>query len=418
MASSFAEGFVTGFANTLADGINERTTIARDYFQKQYEIATTVGMENYRKTESQAQASAKVAKQLQQMGVPRDVIMAVASQDPMSLPSFYEEIANAQAAGVPLDEEFFNDFVQVSKDFKAPDEDFYTFFKKAMSPIKRVAEADPEGLKADKKGGIFAALLGADPYGRAQKKLDETIVLDGMSASDLAKYGSTPPAGVDNAPTVTYDYSKVKKPKSSDLSISDVGQLEKAIEEERMALRTENPTMSNEDARQAAIEKVKERYANVPDALIYLDQLSGAPSSPGVPQEGDITTSELPPSGQELADLGIDGLPNAPSASPETPPSVPSEPPATPVAPVTEAAPTAPTEPPAQPPSEITESNEPIDPEGEGLFRITINGVSLFWAENLDDGTVLYLDDKDTPYVFDPAEVRTFVKQFGTEFRK
>lgn len=410
----FATGFVTGFANTLADGVNERNTIAREYFQKQYELATTVGLENHRKVESQVDVSVKTAKQLQQMGVPKDIIMAVASQDPMGLSDFYAEVANAQKSGVPIDEQFFNDFVSVSGEFKAPDEDFGTFFRKALAPISQTASQDPEAFKRDRKGGIFGALMGADPYGRAQEKLDNTIVIDGLSASELARYGSDyRPTGVEGAPTVTFDYSATTKAKGNDLSVAETTSINKEIDDTAKSIRDQallnSEEMTPEAARALAVEEVRKRYGHIPKVMDYLDNTMGAPA------EEEITVEELPPTGQELEEAGIGTTPAEPA-----PEAVPTEEPEMPttVAPVpevpapTEEAPTPSGDAPAAP----TEPSTPIDPEAEGLYKISVKGLTLMWASNNDDGSVTYTDENGEEYVFDPAEVREFVKQFGTTY--
>jgi hypothetical protein len=409
----FATGFVTGFANTLADGVNERTAIARDYFQKQYEIATTVGLENHRKVESQVEASAKTAQQLQQMGVPRDIIMAVASQDPLSLGDFYAEIAAAQKSGVPIDEQFFKDFVTVSGEFKAPDEDFATFFRKALTPISQTASSNPEAFKRDRKGGIFGALMGADPYGRAQEKLDNTVVIDGLSASDLARYGQDyRPAGVENAPTVSFDYSATAKRKSSDLSVAETTAINKEIEDtmkrmhDEARLRGENPNVL--DFRKAATDEVAERYGHIPEVVRYLEGGTGS-------TEEEITEEALPPTGQELEEAGIGTTPAepAPEAVPtEAPETVPTVAPVPEVPAPAEEAPT-PSETAPTAPAEGMPNSAPINPEEEGLYKITIKGLTLMWESNNDDGTVTYRDADGEAYDFDPAEVRQYVAQFG-----
>lgn len=404
--SEFADGFVTGFANTLAEGINERNKIAREYFQKQYEIATTVGLENHRKVSQQVDVSVKTAKQLQQMGVPKEIIMAVASQDPMGLSSFYDDIVQAQSAGIPIDQDFFNDFVQVSADFKAPDEDFYTFFKKALSPMQRVAESDPEGFNKDRKGGIFAAMMGADPYGRARRQLDETIIIDGMSASDLARLGQNyTPAGVEGAPTVTYDYGEVARRKAADktdLSISEINSIDKTIEDKTEQLikdaRASGSDMSREEAQRMAAEQARVTYGSVPEAVKYIDSTYGiqeAPVEEVFPEEGAATPEVAPEAVPE------------PVAEPTTAPeeaAVPTPAPAETgaVAPAPEAS--------------AGVSNEPIDPQQENLSMITIKGMVLTWYSNNADGTVTYIGPDSEEYIFDPAEVRTFVQQFGTNF--
>lgn len=402
---TFMTGFLTGFANTLNKNIQEKEQISRDYFQKQYELATTVGLENHRRVEEEVKNSTKLAKQLQQMGVPKNIIMAVASQDPMGLQDFYADIAKAQASGIVLDEAFFSDFVEVSKDFQAPDEDFYAFFKRTLSPITAQAAADPEAFKKDRKGGIVAALFGGDPYEEANRKLAETPVIEGLSAADLLKYSKgASPAGSGQSPTVTYDYSAIARPKEAGtLTISEIGQLDKAFEETWKTLWAGGEGVSKEEAQLKAVDAMLKKYGEDPEALDYLTTLREELSAV-------ITESPLEegaPTLQELSDLGIDGAPNEPPATaPETAPTAPVEETATTPAPEAEEA----------SPEPAPAASGPIDPEGEGLILITIKGHDWFWWRNNSDGTVTYSDENGEELVLDPAELRQFVSQYGTNY--
>jgi len=397
--SDFSTGFLTGFANTMADGIKERDKTARDYFEKQYEIATTVGLENHRKVKTAVEGSVKLANQLQQMGVPKEIIMAVASQDPMGLSGFYDDVTGAQAAGVTLDQAFFDDFVTVSKDFQAPDEDFYTFFKKALSPVKSVAQADPEGFKRDRKGGIFSAFLATNPHGRAREQLDETIVIDGLSASELARYGKGyTPAGADNAPTVTFDYSETKKDKSEDLTITETNTIEKAIEERTQAaidaMHLNNQPANREEAKRIALAEVRKSYGDLPEVIAYLDRVYGV--------EKEIVQA---PTTEELTDAGIGSAPTKEAATGTTPP------------PATEGSPVASPPPETAPTASPEVLKGPIDPEQENLGAITIKGMLLTFYSNNDDGTVSYVGPDGEQFDFDPVEVRMFVKKHGTNYK-
>lgn len=403
--NDLASGFVTGLANSLAGGIEERSKVARDYFQKQYEIATTVGLENHRKVKTAVDGSVKLAKQLQQMGVPKNIIMAVASQDPTSLESFYEDVTSAQAEGVTLDQAFFDDFVTVSEDFKAPDEDFYTFFKKALTPVQATIRANPEGFKKDRKGGFFSAFMAADPYQRAQEKLDETVVIDGLSASDLAKYGKDyTPAGVESPPTVTYDYSSTAKEKTSDLSVSEIGSIEKTIDEATNRIWTA-PTnvakkMTVEEARILAVEEARKKFQDVPGVDEYLRKTYG----------GDATTTPTITT-EELSGAGI-GVEEAPVEDPTKVSTEVTTPLATPATETTTPAAEGP------PVGSTVESNEPVQPEQENLGTLVIKGLVLQFYQNNSDGTVSYTDQEGNTYDFAPSEVRAFVKEFGTNYRE
>lgn len=383
----FFDGFITGFADTLATGINDRNKIAQDYFQKQYEIATTVGLQNHRKVEQQVEGSVKLAKQLQQMGVPRNIIMAVASQDPQGLGDFYDMVAGAQQNGVVLDEAFFNDFVTVSKDFQAPDESFESFFGKAFRPVARAAAENPEGFQQDRKGGIFAAMVGADPYGRARRQLDETIVVDGLSASDLLQYGENYQApGVENGATVTFDYSKTKASKEGALSVAEIKSLDEQIESTIERIVVEK-NVSREEAREAAINELLETYKDHPEAREHLTERLGGSSG--------ITTEEIPDPGP-LDDLGI----TEPGGQEQTTP-VPAEPDVAVEPPPPQAAPPK--------PSALAPVGDVLDPgNAEGVSGFAGNALrtATMGPVGVLAGTAAWLYDEGQKVSADPIDIQ------------
>ncbi len=405
----FFDGFITGFADTLATGINDRNKIAQDYFQKQYEIATTVGLQNHRKVEQQVEGSVKLAKQLQQMGVPRNIIMAVASQDPQGLGDFYDMVAGAQQSGVVLDEAFFNDFVTVSKDFQAPDESFESFFGKAFRPVARAAAENPEGFQQDRKGGIFAAMVGADPYGRARRQLDETIVVDGLSASDLLQYGENYQApGVENGATVTFDYSKAKASKEGSLSVAEIKSLDEQIESTIERIVVEK-NVSREEAREAAINELLETYKDHPEAREHLTERLGGSSG--------ITTEEIPDPGP------LDGIVPPPSGDDEETTPVPAEPDVAVEPPPPQAAPPKPSALRTATMGPVgmlagaaawlydegqKVSADPIDIQTEPeLARLEVDGVIYEFKGNDEDGNAVYTNlvtGQDIP--INPALIR------------
>ena len=383
----FFDGFVTGFADTLATGINDRNKIAQDYFQKQYEIATTVGLQNQRKVEQQVEGSVKLAKQLQQMGVPRNIIMAVASQDPQGLGDFYDMVAGAQQSGVVLDEAFFNDFVTVSKDFQAPDESFESFFGKAFRPVAAAARENPESFQNDRKGGIFAAMVGADPYGRARRQLDETIVVDGLSASDLLQYGDNYQApGVANGATVTFDYSKAKAPKEGGLSVAEIKSLDDQLESTIERIVVEK-NVSREEARDAAIKELLETYKDHPEAQKHLTERLGGSSG--------ITTEEIPSPGP-LDDLGI----TDPGGQEQTAPA-PAEPDVAVEPPPPQ---TAPPEPSALAP--VANTLDPSNNEGMSGFSSNALRAATMGPVGVLAGTAAWLYDEGQKVSADPIDIQ------------
>ena len=211
--SGFSDGFVTGFANRLAQGIDTRQEDARKYFNKQLEIAQTVGVENRNRVKMKVQDSVSVANQLKAVGVPKDIIMAQANQDPEGLVSFLEEVEKLRLSSpTPLTEETYRSIYELSGEFKAPNEDFATFFSRMYEPISRAASQDPEGFAENPKGSIWASALGLNAMEKANKKLSETEVIDGLSAQDLISYGdNTQPHKVGGSATVTRNPQAAQK---------------------------------------------------------------------------------------------------------------------------------------------------------------------------------------------------------------
>jgi hypothetical protein len=305
--SGFAEGFVTGFANTLTEDITTRNRNAEDYFNKQVELARTIGVENRKKSQAAINEGVTVAKQLQQMGVPKNVIMAIANQNPGDLGNFYTQVAEAASQGVVLDQAFFDDFVKISADFKAPDEDFQTFFTRVYTPIMNTATKDPQAFNNDCKGGLFAAFMGYSAMDNARDRLENTEIMNGMSAADLIAYGDN---AIPNRPagdgTVSYDFGKygesVRRTKGPDsLSISEQGRLaddfEKAKDEVRRDLikKSANETTPEEEAEVArmAAEKLLEIYGDNPDAVAAIKRMLGPVVETVAPQDESITSDEL-----------------------------------------------------------------------------------------------------------------------------
>lgn len=308
----FAQGFVRGFAGTLQKGIETRREDARNYFTRQLEIAQTTGVENRNRVRQSVDASTRIAKQLQQTGVPKDIIMSIASSNPEELSSFSEQVARAQAAGIEVNEEFFRDFVEVSKDFKAPDEDFGTFFARVYEPIAANASADPAAFNDDRKGSIWASMLGLNATEKAQQRLAETPVVDGMSAADLLAYKDTPTPNTQGSPTVTYNYDlladmekqargeeglSISERNSINTRIEDLsGTLRSAVQEE-LQLDTANPeakAILDAEVNRRVHEALLREYDGVPGVESFLTTRLGV-----VPEEPPAEPVESPVEGQE-----------------------------------------------------------------------------------------------------------------------
>jgi len=99
---SFGAGFVTGFANSLSEGITKRQEKAQDYFDKQVEFARTRGLENRMGVKRAVEQNLSIARQLEAVGVPKDIIMAQINQNPEGLGDFYTQAEKIRAAAPNL----------------------------------------------------------------------------------------------------------------------------------------------------------------------------------------------------------------------------------------------------------------------------------------------------------------------------
>lgn len=185
MASTEVSRFLTGFLKQQTKDINDRKDLARDYFSKQMEIAQSRGIKMKAERDQSMNANLSIAQQLVQNGVPKDLVMAYANQNPDDLKDLQSRVDDLKAEGVPVDADFFKYLGQVGGNFKAPDEDMATFFKRIYEPLKSNARSNPEGFKRDTPGSIFASMFGYNAMERANQKLQETEVFDGMSAADV-----------------------------------------------------------------------------------------------------------------------------------------------------------------------------------------------------------------------------------------
>lgn len=387
----FAQGFVQGLANQLSTDINTRRDEARNFFNKQVEMARTTGLQNRRRVRQAVEGNVSVARQLNQMGVPKDIIMAVANQDPESLPTFYEQITRAQAAGIQTDEQFFRDFVEVGEGFMAPDEDFHTFFTRMYDPVVSNAESNPDSFNEDKRGGIFASMFGLNAMERANEKLGETEIVDGMTAEQLLQYGDEiVPNKISDAP-VTFNYNTLaereRATKGGDsLSISEINAINTRLEEitagiigplqEEMQIDTEDPEQVaafEAEAARRAREVILTEFGSVPGVSEYLDQRLGpvteAPE-PIVPTDAVAP----PPEGLEAP---------APTPVAETPTGAPE-----------------------------SVSDAPIDPATEPYLVVIMDqesGRTLTLIRDNGDGTSRYMDQDGNEVDLENGVVRQLV---------
>lgn len=384
----FSTGFATGFLRTLGTNMQARKDEADKYFNEQMERARTIGLKVKGQVDQAVNTSATTAKQLQQMGVPKEVIMAIANQNPSDLGSFYDQVNEAAAAGIPIDQEFFDDFVKVSADFKAPDEDWKTFFGRIYKPLAANVKADPEGFKRDRKGGIAATMLGYNAMDTARERLATTEIEGGMTAEQLLQYGEDL---VPNKPlgdtVVTYDYGKLgEKTKEAkgdkELSLTDYAKIKESFDEKvKTILRSGNtnfqqatPEEIAEAKRQAAEELALEfEKLGMTTAAETARKMGGEPETEERVTKDDVVVTE-----------------ETPAEAPEKPVEAPEGDVATPT---------------------TTEGdNAPIDPDKEPELYTPLPGYNFI--QDNGDGT----SDYDTPTgvrTYSNAEVRELVRKSG-----
>jgi hypothetical protein len=195
--NDFGKGFLTGFMDTTARNIGERKDEARDYFNKRMQLAFDNAAIYKTKGREKMTAGIATAKQLKAMGVPDTVIMAVANQNPDDLGGLAETIQKMQLEGVDTSsEDFWNELVPLSQEFSTNGESVEGLLRRIHQPLTNNIKSDPEGFRADPKGGIWATMMGYNAMERANQRLQDTEIVDGMSAADLLAYDGAPNTGV------------------------------------------------------------------------------------------------------------------------------------------------------------------------------------------------------------------------------
>lgn len=206
--STFSDGFVKGFADSLTSGIEQRRASAQEYFDRQLEIAQTTGVKNRNKAKQMSQEALGVANKLLQYGVPKEIIMAQAKANPAGLGDFAATVEKlALTSGVNMTPDKYRELYRISGDIGNPDEDLATFFNRIYDPLVSTATEDPEGFEANPGGSLIARMFATNAHGRAVQKLGEIEVVDGLSAADLLRYGDEVVPTADPNVTVTIDPS-------------------------------------------------------------------------------------------------------------------------------------------------------------------------------------------------------------------
>ena len=383
--SAAVEGFVTGFASTLAQNVMENKQRARDYFDKQVEFARTTGMENRRRVREQVNTNLSVARQLESVGVPKEVIMAQVNQDPQGLSNFYDQVEKIRSsAGRDLTPDEWKAVYKVAGDFKAPDEDLATFISRTYDPIANAA-SDP-GFSDEPEGTLISRMMGFNAMDQARARLGQTEVADGLTAEQLIQYGDVTPQRVGGNAVVTTNYGALSDTVGEEeLSITERNALIKVTEEAVVARISEmesNPEFALTEGqdvtelRDQVVQEISDLYPTAPAS--FIKQVADMAF-----ERMRYTVDTLPPEDEALG-------------SPETPVEAPLD---VPVGEGSQETQSPSTEPPTAPTdnSPITEPNLITIDTAEG--RLTL-------VRDNGDGTSLYMDENGNEYDLDNAQVR------------
>lgn len=359
---SFASGFVQGFAGTLAEGMLERQKEGRDYFNKQVEYARTTGLENRRKVKQTVDSNLAIARQLEAVGVPKEVIMAQVNQDPQSLGNLFDTVESIRADSQrDLSPDEWRAIMKVGGRFQAPDEDLSTFISRTYDPISN-AVSDPT-FADDPESSLMASILGFDSMSKARRRLAKTEIAEGLTAEQLMRYGDVQPQRIGGEAVVTTDYSAIpqrpKEKEDGELSTSQALAIRKAVEDGLEAQIARSNFVAGSTTPEEAMVMGQELAARL------------AADLPDVPIERIQTMVN-----NSLAARGF-------LTAPET---------------AVEAAPTAsPTE--GSPEQERPSEAPPSAPTGKTPDMITTkDGVKLILVRDNDDGTSTFRDESGNEY--------------------
>jgi hypothetical protein len=390
MVSSAIEGFVTGFAGTLAEGVRERNAEARDYFNKQVEYARTTGLQNRQRVQQAVDANLSIAQQLEQVGVPRELIMAQVNQNPNGLADFYKAVEDLrQSSSEPITPEGWKGMFDVGGSFIAPNEDLATFIRRSLDPIQQAVNTP--GFKEDPKGTLMSRLLGFGAMDAARARLDETVIADGLTAGELIRYGdNVVPQRVGGEAVVTLNYDNVPR-KDERLNLVELERAQTAIADIAKplitALQGTEGVVQGQDAT-AIRDEIVRQFMELPVEGVSEEDVRRL-AEIHLRKEG-LTISEVAPAPEDLTggpEGDVEGLP-ADQTSEGSQVASP---------------------PPVEPP---TASDEPLSPEERmaaeaayGFTGIVDNG----------DGTALVTLPDGTARRYKVADVRELLRRFETQ---
>jgi len=408
----FAQGFAQGFANTMAENITKKKDDAREYFNRQMELARTVGVENRRRAQQATQGYLGIAKQLEAAGVPKEIIMAQVSSNPEGLASFYEGAekmrAAAAEAGKPLTPEIWKSIYTISGEYGDPNEDLATFIQRTYDPLSSAIQQ--EDFDIDPKGNFVSMMFGNGLREQADARLGQTEVYDGLTAEQLLQYGdgmATPQRG--NA-VVTTNYEAIptrdKNNGVDDFTLSE----RKALSEEvdgllGVAIDTLNADPKwavdegdNKTPEAAAkiVEQVVSDFRSGPYSEVVSDELLTTLIDKALASKGYPPLTEL---AGEAQNSPVEGGEDVPAPTPTPTPSEAS------VAPSSE--PVAPTK--------GSPFFDPVEEPNMQAFTVKNaegEGYTLLWQSNNDDGTVTYTTKDGEEITGTMDEFRALQKQF------
>lgn len=203
------DGFITGLANTLKEGVDQRRQKADEYYEKQLEMARTTGLRNMKEAQGRVHGSIAFANKLTQKGVPKDIIMAVAQSNPDGLGDFEETITKMELdKGGRITEQEYRDLVKIKGEMVGKDKDLVTFFKDMHDPFI-ASTKDKEMHDYDPRGSILSRMFAVDAMDRADKRLDDKVIAGGKTAAELLQYGDEYLAQPSTSLSVDFDPATV-----------------------------------------------------------------------------------------------------------------------------------------------------------------------------------------------------------------
>lgn len=318
--SAALDSFLTGFfgqVKTIQDKNKER---ADTYFDEQLKRAQTIGLEKISQRKAKVSEANAVANRLmRQGGVPADVVKEVARGGLDKLTELEQVWADAAASGVTVDETYWREVYGVAKtQAERNGTDINGAISEAVGLTKPQKETTTDAPKKKRSFGDYVFL--SDSMERAQSRLEDTMLEEGLSAADVLRMENepTPSASVGPNWTVTADREREAKSRQREaLSTSEVKSMnddyEKRVEEYKLSIMNDEKfSVANPDfnERKAAAEQKAQSMALEELGQIYgPDRVRAHPRFGGmtVETEEPTITEEVVP-GPEAAQVADDAM--------------------------------------------------------------------------------------------------------------